>query len=116
MIPLAIPAGRPLRVVGDVHGDLRAFSAAVQTDRFIVLLGDLADHGPDSAGVLRTAFRLIGVSISELSAGAEADPPDLERRHARLDAIETAVADLRARFGRDSVDRAFARRPRDDGR
>ena len=56
-----------------------------------------------------TAFRLIGVSLSELRPGVEADPPDLERRNARLDAIETAVADLRARFGRDSVDRAFAR-------
>lgn len=56
---LAIPPGRPLRVVGDVHGDLRAFSSAVATDRFVVLLGDLADHGPDSAGVLRAAFRLI---------------------------------------------------------
>lgn len=59
------------------------------------------------------AFRLIGVSLSELGPASEADPPDLERRHARLDAIETAVADLRARFGREAVDRAFAKRPRD---
>ena len=63
-----------------------------------------------------TAFRLIGVALSDLGPGSEADPPDLERRHARLDAIETAVADLRARFGQDSVDRAFARRPPRDGR
>lgn len=58
-----------------------------------------------------TAFRLIGVSLSELGPASEADPPDLERRHARLDAIETAVATLRAKFGQESVDRAFARRP-----
>lgn len=56
-----------------------------------------------------TAFRLIGVAIADLGDAAAADPPDLERRNVRLDAIETAVADLRARFGPGSVDRAFAR-------
>ena len=55
----AIPEGRPLRVVGDVHGDVRAFSFAADTDRFIIQLGDLTDSGPDSAGALRLMFRLI---------------------------------------------------------
>jgi 3',5'-cyclic AMP phosphodiesterase CpdA len=50
---------RKLRVVGDVHGDLRAFSFAADTDRFVVQLGDLVDNGPDSAGTLRLMFRLI---------------------------------------------------------
>ena len=59
-----------------------------------------------------TSFRLIGVSLSDLRPAAEADPPDLERRNERLDAIETAVASLRSRFGQDSVERAFAKRPR----
>ncbi|MET0313897.1 MAG: DNA polymerase IV [Hansschlegelia sp.] len=59
-----------------------------------------------------TAFRLIGVSISELRPGTDADPPDLERRTEKLGAIETAMAKLRARFGDDSVERAFAYRPR----
>lgn len=45
--------GRPIRVVGDVHGDLEAFRHAAATDRFIVQLGDLVDYGPDSAGALR---------------------------------------------------------------
>jgi hypothetical protein len=54
-----IPPGRKLRVVGDVHGDARAFAFAVQTDRFVIQLGDLTDGGPDSAGVLRLMFRLI---------------------------------------------------------
>ncbi len=44
-----IPAGRPLRVVGDVHGDTRAFAFAADTDRFVIQLGDLTDGGPDSA-------------------------------------------------------------------
>ena len=51
-----IPPGVELRIVGDVHGDVRAFRAAVATDRFIVQLGDLSDHGPDSAGVLRVVM------------------------------------------------------------
>ena len=60
MIPGAlIPDGARLRVVGDVHGDIRGFSAAIATDRFVVQLGDLVDHGPDSAGVLRLAFGLL---------------------------------------------------------
>jgi Calcineurin-like phosphoesterase len=52
-----------LRIVGDVHGDARGFAAAVAGAEaarlFVVQLGDLTDHGPDSPGVLRLAFRLI---------------------------------------------------------
>jgi protein phosphatase len=59
LIPGGIPLGVPLRVVGDVHGDLRAFRHAVATDRFVVQLGDLVDHGPDSAGVLRLMLDLL---------------------------------------------------------
>ena len=54
-----IPAGARLRIVGDVHGDARAFAFAADTDRFVVQLGDLADGGTDSAEALRIAFRLI---------------------------------------------------------
>ncbi|HYZ63669.1 MAG TPA: metallophosphoesterase [Acetobacteraceae bacterium] len=54
-----IPDGAAVRVVGDVHGDSRAFAAAVSTDRFVIQLGDLTDHGPDSAGVLRLMFERI---------------------------------------------------------
>lgn len=46
-------AGRRIRVVGDVHGDLEAFRHAAATDRFLIQLGDLVDYGPDSAGTLR---------------------------------------------------------------
>ncbi len=48
-----------LRVVGDVHGDLNAFRHAIATKRFIIQLGDLVDHGPDSAGVLETMLDLL---------------------------------------------------------
>ncbi|MBS4075359.1 metallophosphoesterase [Ameyamaea chiangmaiensis] len=51
--------GRRIRVVGDVHGDVDAFRHAVATDRFVIQLGDLVDHGPDSPGALRLMTRLI---------------------------------------------------------
>ena len=54
-----IPNGTALRVVGDVHGDYRAFQSAISADRFLIQLGDLSDHGPNSAGVLRAMFDLI---------------------------------------------------------
>ena len=54
-----IPDGRGIRVVGDVHGDSAAFAYAAATDHFVVQLGDLVDHGPDSPGALRIMFDLI---------------------------------------------------------
>jgi len=54
-----IPPGVPLRVVGDVHGDARAFALAVATDRFVVQLGDLVDGGADNAGALGIALDLL---------------------------------------------------------
>ncbi|QDH17670.1 metallophosphoesterase [Swingsia samuiensis] len=48
-----------IRVVGDVHGDLNAFQHATATDRFIIQLGDLIDHGPNSAGVLELMLDLL---------------------------------------------------------
>lgn len=52
-------ASRPVRVVGDVHGDIAAFRHATATDRFIVQLGDLVDYGPDSVGALRLMASVI---------------------------------------------------------
>ena len=57
--PDALPAGLALRVVGDVHGDARAFAAALATDRFVVQLGDIVDYGPDSAAALRLALDMV---------------------------------------------------------
>lgn len=62
MIPLHDLLRRPLRVVGDVHGDARAFSHATATDRFVIQLGDLTDGGPDSAASLRIALTLVAES------------------------------------------------------
>jgi protein phosphatase len=51
-----------LRVIGDVHGDITAFNAAMEPARqegcFVVQLGDLVDRGPDSPACLRLALAL----------------------------------------------------------
>ncbi len=54
-----IPAGQSLRVIGDVHGDCKAFAYAAETENFIIQLGDLVDDGPDTPGTLQLMFRLI---------------------------------------------------------
>lgn len=62
----AVPRGRRIYAVGDVHGRLDLFEAmriAIERDiaaapdvhPTVILLGDLIDRGPDSAGVLAAA-------------------------------------------------------------
>lgn len=62
----AVPEGRRVYAVGDIHGRLDLFEAmiaAIEADDAsrgaaeteIVLLGDLIDRGPDSAGVVSAA-------------------------------------------------------------
>ncbi|GMM93361.1 metallophosphoesterase [Qipengyuania sp. MTN3-11] len=65
--PLAtVPEGQRFYVVGDIHGRRDLFDALIEAvdaddaarddaDTTIVLLGDLVDRGPDSAGVIRSA-------------------------------------------------------------
>ena len=56
MTRFTIPPGAKLRIIGDVHGDATALGYALATDRFAVQLGDIVDHGPDSAATLRMMF------------------------------------------------------------
>ena len=64
--PAAVPAGQRVYAVGDIHGrrDLfDAMAAAIDADdaarspaeTTVILLGDLVDRGPDSAGVISAA-------------------------------------------------------------
>ncbi|MBA3053334.1 MAG: serine/threonine protein phosphatase [Sphingomonadales bacterium] len=64
--PAAIPAGERVYAVGDIHGRLDLFRALIRTideddavrapaRTTVVLLGDLIDRGPDSAGVIAAA-------------------------------------------------------------
>lgn len=70
--PLALPAipdGRRVYAVGDIHGCLSLFDkllekldedneARAQANVTLILLGDLVDRGPDSAGVVERAIQL----------------------------------------------------------
>lgn len=49
---------KALRIIGDVHGDVNAFRHAIETDNFIIQLGDLVDYGPDSAGVMALMLKV----------------------------------------------------------
>jgi protein phosphatase len=49
---------RPLRIVGDVHGDARGFAAALATDRFVIQLGDLADGMSENGQTLAMALTM----------------------------------------------------------
>lgn len=113
-----IPRGRPLRVVGDVHGDARAFAYAAATDRFVVQLGDIADGGPDSAAAWRIMLGLLdagrglfvlgnhdrklgrALAGEGVQAGAELqatlDQLDAGLRARVLDAVRAAPAWVRA--------------------
>ncbi|MEL7188574.1 MAG: metallophosphoesterase family protein [Pseudomonadota bacterium] len=65
MLP-SVPAGERYYAIGDIHGRLDLFEAlidAIEADdkqqgnaeTHMILLGDLVDRGPDSAGVVRRA-------------------------------------------------------------
>ena len=62
----AVPAGQRVYAVGDIHGRADLFSALIEAidaedaalgaaQTSVILLGDLIDRGPDSAGVIRLA-------------------------------------------------------------
>lgn len=62
----AVPAGQRVYAIGDIHGRLDLFEALIaaieaddtahgSADTTVILLGDLIDRGPDSAGVIAAA-------------------------------------------------------------
>ncbi len=120
-----------LRVVADVHGEAGAFRAAIEgalaEDKFVLQLGDLTDHGPDSPEVLRLMFGLLdsgrGMFLlgnhdhklrrALLGQAVRAQPEGLGRTLAQLEAAPDGP-DLAARAVRE-----IARAPawiRDGGR
>ncbi|MHA6316667.1 metallophosphoesterase family protein [Altererythrobacter sp. CAU 1778] len=75
-----IPAGERVYAVGDIHGRLDLFRALLDAieaddlargaaDTTIVLLGDLVDRGPESAGVVTLARELAARRKVRLLAG-----------------------------------------------
>lgn len=103
-----------LRVIADVHGEAEALIAAIEgalaADMFVLQLGDLTDHGPDSPEVLRRIFALIdagqGLFLlgnhdhklrrALLGEGVRIQPDGLGRTLAQLDAAPDGPA-LKAR-------------------
>jgi serine/threonine protein phosphatase 1 len=76
----AVPAGARYYAVGDVHGRLDLFKALIDAierddreggdaETTVVLLGDLIDRGPDSAGVVALAREWQGQRRVRLLAG-----------------------------------------------
>lgn len=69
VIHAEIPEGRRVYAVGDIHGRLDLFEALLKVidaddaahgkaETTLILLGDLVDRGPDSAGVVHLAHKL----------------------------------------------------------
>ncbi|ANU08645.1 metallophosphoesterase family protein [Paraurantiacibacter namhicola] len=80
----AVPAGQRIYAVGDIHGRLDLFEAMIaaidaddaarkSANTTIVLLGDLIDRGPDSAGVVKRARKLQKARAVRILAGNHED-------------------------------------------
>ena len=99
-----------LRIVGDVHGDLNAFRHAIATKRFVVQLGDLVDHGPDSAGVLETMLDLLETRRGMFVLGNHDRKLGraLEGRRLRRDLpLETTLRQIQASTAEDLARRSY---------
>jgi hypothetical protein len=102
----------PLRAIGDVHGHPDHLACAAAGADALVLLGDLIDRGPDSAGALRLGLALVESGRARLVRSNHDDKlfrhflgrpvsigPNLRATLAGLEAAPDA-ADLRAQFMR----------------
>jgi serine/threonine protein phosphatase 1 len=108
----AIPEGERVYAIGDIHGRLDLFSALVDAidaddathppaNTTVILLGDLVDRGPDSAGVLdlarqwgeRRRVRILAGNHEEMMLGA-LESIDVLRRfvHAGAGGRETLLS------------------------
>lgn len=106
----AVPHGRRAYAIGDIHGRLDLFEALVRAieddDRSrpaahttIILLGDLIDRGPDSAGVIALARELQARRDVHIIAGnheemflQSLDDSDILRHFLRFGGRETVLS------------------------
>lgn len=126
-----VPAGSRYYVIGDVHGRLDLYEAMIAAieqdeaqappaDTCVVLLGDLVDRGPDSAGVVaRTrdwqqsrAVRVLAGNHEEMFLAAF-DTPEALRHFLKHGGRETLLSfGLPAgRLGTLTLEELFARLP-----
>jgi serine/threonine protein phosphatase 1 len=86
------PAAMPSRTlaIGDIHGCLTPFDALIESlaptrDDHLILLGDIIDRGPDSAGVLRRVLSLRQtLRLTMLMGNHEQMMLDARNSHAKL--------------------------------
>lgn len=110
--PSRLPEGRRVYAIGDVHGCDAAFArlldrivsddrARVPAHTSVILLGDLVDRGPDSAGVVARAMaladgpfeaRFLAGNHEEMMLGAYDGEPDALRGFCRNGGRETLLS------------------------
>lgn len=122
----ALPDGKRVYAVGDIHGRLDLFealvaaidaddAAAVPADTTVILLGDLVDRGPDSAGVIalarewqrRREVRILGGNHEEMFLRSFRDLEMFRHflRHGGRETVLSYGVD-RARFAQTSLEEA----------
>lgn len=106
----SVPAGQRVYAIGDIHGRLDLFSemiaaierddeAAEPADTTVILLGDLIDRGPESAGVVTAAkrwqarrrLRIIGGNHEEMFLES-LERAEVMRHFLRFGGRETALS------------------------
>ncbi|MEE4317350.1 MAG: metallophosphoesterase family protein [Erythrobacter sp.] len=127
----SVPRGTRYYVIGDIHGRLDLYTAmigaieeddlsAAPADTRIVLLGDLVDRGPDSAGVLaRTRLWQQSRSVRVLAGNHEEmflaafEKPEALRHFLKHGGRETVLSYglSKKQFASLDLDELFARLP-----
>jgi serine/threonine protein phosphatase 1 len=128
----AVPEGRRYYAIGDIHGRLDLFEAIIAAieaeivaepglDHRIILLGDLVDRGPDSAGVIARAqawqqtrnVRILAGNHEEMFLAAFEKPEALRHflKHGGSETIRSFGLTATQLFRMD-VDEIFARLPK----
>ena len=106
----AVPEGTRYYVIGDIHGRLDLFNALIEAieaddaqapaaETHVILLGDLVDRGPDSAGVIeatrlwqsRRSVRVLAGNHEEMFLSAF-EKPDILRHFLKHGGRETILS------------------------
>lgn len=127
----AVPAGTRYYVIGDIHGRLDLYSALITAieeddaarpaaDTHIILLGDLVDRGPESAGVIAATRTLQGRRSVRVLAGNHEemflnsfDKPEVLRHFLKHGGRETVLSYglSRKQFNAMNLDELFELMP-----
>jgi len=111
-VPPAVPEGVRVYAIGDVHGCLAEFDDLLERIRrddaqrdpahsVLILLGDLVDRGPDSAGVIERVIdllasesdiRVIGGNHEEIFRKAATGDPEALRFFTQIGGCETILS------------------------